>query len=111
MNITIRLTRVEYKMPKELQKRNRRHKKELKGKIQDDIKQFRDALIAMNAHIVILCSDSREGSDADTSPIKEYSNISEGALGVSGEGNFSSLKDEVLFSGEYLIELVPYSCW
>ena len=61
----------------------------------------------MNAHMVISCSESREGSDADTSPVKEYSNISEGALGDSGEGNFSSLKDEVLFIGEYLMELVP----
>jgi len=39
MNITIRLTNVEYEMLKELQKRDRRYKKGLDEKIKDDIKR------------------------------------------------------------------------
>ena len=37
MNITIRLTKVEYEMLKELQKRDRRYKKGLEVKIKGDI--------------------------------------------------------------------------
>ncbi len=38
MTITIRLTKVEVEMLKELQKRDKRYKKGLEGKIKDDIK-------------------------------------------------------------------------
>jgi hypothetical protein len=37
MNITIRLTKVEYEMLKELEKRDRRYKKGLKEKITTDL--------------------------------------------------------------------------
>ena len=37
MNITIRLTKVEYEMLKELQKRDKRYKKGLERKIQFDL--------------------------------------------------------------------------
>jgi len=37
MNITIRLTKVEYEMLKELQKRDKRYKKGLESKIRLDI--------------------------------------------------------------------------
>ena len=39
MNITIRLTKVEYEMLKELQKRDKRYQKGLDEKIKDDIKR------------------------------------------------------------------------
>ena len=39
MNITIRLTKVEVEMLKELQKRDKRYKKGLDEKIKDDIKR------------------------------------------------------------------------
>ena len=39
MNITIRLTKVEVEMLKELQKRDKRYKKGLEDKIKDDIKR------------------------------------------------------------------------
>ena len=39
MNITIRLTKVEYEMLKELQKKDKRYKKGLDEKIKDDIKR------------------------------------------------------------------------
>jgi len=39
MNITIRLTKVEFEMLKELQKRDKRYKKGLDEKIKDDIKR------------------------------------------------------------------------
>ena len=38
MNITIRLTKVQVEMLKELQKREKRYKKGLEGKVQDNIK-------------------------------------------------------------------------
>ena len=38
MTITISLTKVEVEMLKELQKRDKRYKKGLEGKIKDDIK-------------------------------------------------------------------------
>ena len=37
MNITIRLTKVEYEMLKELQKRDKRYKKGLQAKVKEDI--------------------------------------------------------------------------
>lgn len=37
MNITIRLTKVEYEMLKELQKKDRRYKKGLEAKVKEDI--------------------------------------------------------------------------
>ena len=37
MNITIRLTKVEYEMLKELQKRDNRYKKGLEGKVKREI--------------------------------------------------------------------------
>ena len=37
MNITIRLTRVEYEMLKELQKKDKRYKKGLEEKVKQDI--------------------------------------------------------------------------
>ena len=37
MNITIRLTRVEYEMLKELQKRDKRYKKGLEVKVRSDL--------------------------------------------------------------------------
>ena len=37
MNITIRLTKVEYEMFKELQKRDKRYKKGLEGKVKEEI--------------------------------------------------------------------------
>ena len=37
MNITIRLTKVEYEMLKELQKRDKRYKKGLEDKVKSDI--------------------------------------------------------------------------
>ena len=44
MNITIRLTKVEYEMLKELQKRDKRYKKgsedKVKGEIQQDFSSF-----------------------------------------------------------------------
>ena len=39
MNITIRLTKVEYEMLKELQKRDKRYQKGLKEKVLNDIAQ------------------------------------------------------------------------
>ena len=39
MNITIRLTKVEYEMLKELQKKDKRYKKGLERKILNDITQ------------------------------------------------------------------------
>ena len=39
MTITIRLTKVEHEMLKELQKRDRRYKKGLEGKVKDDIQK------------------------------------------------------------------------
>ena len=39
MNITIRLTKVEFEMLMELQKRDKRYKKGLDEKIKDDIKR------------------------------------------------------------------------
>jgi len=39
MNITIRLTKVEYEMLKELQKRDRRYKKGLEEKVKGDIQK------------------------------------------------------------------------
>ena len=39
MNITIRLTRVEYEMLKELQKRDKRYKKGLEVKVKGEIQQ------------------------------------------------------------------------
>ena len=39
MNITIRLTKVEFELLKELQKRDKRYKKGLDEKIKDDIKR------------------------------------------------------------------------
>jgi hypothetical protein len=39
MNITIRLTKVEYEMLKELQKRDKRYQKGLKEKVLNDIVQ------------------------------------------------------------------------
>ena len=39
MNITIRLTKVEYEMLKELQKRDKRYKKGLEEKVREDIKR------------------------------------------------------------------------
>ena len=38
MNITIRLTKVEYEMLKELQKKDRRYKKGLDDKVRTDIR-------------------------------------------------------------------------
>ena len=38
MNITIRLTKVEYEMLKELQKRDKRYKKGLEEKVKNDIR-------------------------------------------------------------------------
>jgi hypothetical protein len=38
MNITIRLTKVEYEMLKELQKRDKRYQKGLENKIKTDIR-------------------------------------------------------------------------
>jgi len=38
MNITIRLTKVEYEMLKELQKRDKRYKRGLEAKVQVDLK-------------------------------------------------------------------------
>ena len=37
MNITIRLTKVEYEMLKELQKKDKRYKKELEVKVKSDL--------------------------------------------------------------------------
>ena len=37
MNITIRLTKVEFEMLKELQKKDKRYKKGLEGKIKSDL--------------------------------------------------------------------------
>ena len=37
MNITIRLTRVEYEMLKEIQKRDKRYKKGLEEKVRSDL--------------------------------------------------------------------------
>jgi hypothetical protein len=37
MNITIRLTKVEYEMLKELQKKDKRYKKGLEEKVENDI--------------------------------------------------------------------------
>jgi hypothetical protein len=37
MNITIRLTKVEYEMLKELQKRDKRYKKGLEEKVKNDL--------------------------------------------------------------------------
>ena len=37
MNITIRLTKVEYEMLKELQKRDKRYKSGIKGKVKYDL--------------------------------------------------------------------------
>tara|TARA_B000000565_G_scaffold206160_1_gene159554 strand:+ start:347 stop:481 length:135 start_codon:yes stop_codon:yes gene_type:complete len=43
MNITIRLTKVEFEMLKELQKKDKRYQKGLEGKIRSDLKiDFRD---------------------------------------------------------------------
>ena len=39
MTITIRLTKVQYEMLKELQKRDKRYKKGLEGKIKGEIQQ------------------------------------------------------------------------
>ena len=39
MNITIRLTKVEYEMLKELQKKDKRYKKGLEGKVKGDIQK------------------------------------------------------------------------
>ena len=39
MNITIRLTKVEYEMLKELQKRDKRYKKGLEEKVKGEIQQ------------------------------------------------------------------------
>ena len=39
MNITIRLTKVEYEMLKELQKRDKRYKKGLEEKVKGDIQK------------------------------------------------------------------------
>ena len=39
MNITIRLTKVEYEMLKELQKKDKRYKKGLPEKVKDEISQ------------------------------------------------------------------------
>ena len=39
MNITIRLTKVEYEMLKELQKKDKRYKKGLAEKVLDDIRE------------------------------------------------------------------------
>ena len=39
MNITIRLTKVEFEMLKELQKRDKRYKKGLEEKVVDDIRK------------------------------------------------------------------------
>ena len=38
MNITIRLTKVEYEMLKELQKKDKRYKKGLEEKVKSDLK-------------------------------------------------------------------------
>jgi hypothetical protein len=38
MNITIRLTKIQYEMLKELQKKDKRYKKGLERKVLDDIK-------------------------------------------------------------------------
>ena len=40
MNITIRLTKVEYEMLKELQKRDKRYKKGLEEKVKSDLLFF-----------------------------------------------------------------------
>jgi len=43
MNITIRLTKVDFEMLKELQKKDKRYQKGLEGKIRSDLKiDFRD---------------------------------------------------------------------
>jgi len=39
MNITIRLTKVEYEMLKELQKRDKRYQKGLEGKVKNEISE------------------------------------------------------------------------
>ena len=38
MNITIRLTKVEYEMLKELQKKDKRYKRGLEGKVKSELK-------------------------------------------------------------------------
>ena len=40
MNITIRLTKVEYEMLKELQKKDKRYKKGLEFKVRDEIQEI-----------------------------------------------------------------------
>ncbi len=44
MTITIRLTKVEYQMLKELQKRDKRYKKGLEGKVKGEIKKDHELL-------------------------------------------------------------------
>ena len=39
MNVTIRLTKVEFEILKELQKRDKRYKKGLEGKVKGDIQK------------------------------------------------------------------------
>lgn len=45
MNITIRLTKVEYEMLKELQKRDKRYKKGLEEKVKGEIKKDHEPFI------------------------------------------------------------------
>jgi hypothetical protein len=45
MNITIRLTKVEYEMLKELQKKDKRYQKGLQEKVKGEIKKDHEPLI------------------------------------------------------------------
>ena len=45
MNITIRLTKVEYEMLKELQKKDKRYKKGLEEKIKGEIKKDHELIV------------------------------------------------------------------
>jgi len=45
MNITIRFTKVEYEMLKELQKRDKRYKKDIVEKVKGGIKNYHKPLI------------------------------------------------------------------
>ena len=44
MNITIRLTKVEYEMLKELQKKDKRYKKGLESKVKGEIQKDHESL-------------------------------------------------------------------